>query len=106
MVARESAEVRSDQTLPRGFVLAHLRPDRSASDRGMYHGRQARRRFPTSNAQVHLDADPARRLAMKRESNLWLVMSRPDRLPNWLLAADALAEKCVGGIYFFRKQSK
>src|SRR5947199_4566923 len=63
MVPRQRGEIRRDQALPRGFVLADFRPDRSAPDRGMDSGRQARRPFSASNAQVHLDTDPARSLS-------------------------------------------
>src|ERR1700730_16989439 len=60
MVVRESASVQFIEALPRRFVLTHFRPDRSAPDRGMDFSRQTRRPFPASDAQVHLDADPAR----------------------------------------------
>src|SRR3984893_9042856 len=67
---------------------------------------QTRRPFPTSNAQVHLDAYPARSLAMLGEPKLWIVISRPDRLPNALVAADALRDLFPGGIYLLREESK
>src|SRR6516165_10008953 len=69
-------------------------------------GRQTRRSFSTSDAQVHLDADPARGLAMNQNAKLWIVISRPDRLPNALVAADALRERFPGGIYLLREESK
>jgi len=37
---------------------------------------------------------------------LWIVISRPDRLPNALVAADALRERFPGGIYLLREESK
>ena len=37
---------------------------------------------------------------------LWMVISRPDRLPNALVAADALREKFPGGIHLLREESK
>jgi hypothetical protein len=43
---------------------------------------------------------------MQREPKLWIVISRPDRLPNALVAADALREKFPGGIYLLREESK
>src|SRR4029077_8204592 len=39
-------------------------------------------------------------------SKLWIVISRPDRLPNALVAADALRERFPGGIYLLREESK
>lgn len=41
-----------------------------------------------------------------REPKLWIVISRPDRLPNALVAADALREKFPGGIHLLREESK
>ena len=43
---------------------------------------------------------------MIRESKLWIVISRPDRLPNALVAADALRERFPGGIHLLREESK
>ena len=43
---------------------------------------------------------------MERQPKLWIVISRPDRLPNALVAADALREKFPGGIYLLREESK
>jgi hypothetical protein len=43
---------------------------------------------------------------MQREPKLWIVISRPDRLPNALVAADALHEKFSGGIHLLREESK
>ena len=43
---------------------------------------------------------------MARQSKLWIVISRPDRLPNALVAADALRERFPGGIYLLREESK
>ena len=43
---------------------------------------------------------------MRREPKLWIVISRPDRLPNALVAADALRERFPGGIYLLREESK
>ena len=37
---------------------------------------------------------------------LWIVISRPDRLPNALVAADALRERFPGGIHLLREESK
>jgi hypothetical protein len=39
-------------------------------------------------------------------SKLWIVISRPDRLPNALVAADALREQFPGGIHLLREESK
>ncbi|HST29381.1 MAG TPA: hypothetical protein VLK27_00910 [Chthoniobacterales bacterium] len=43
---------------------------------------------------------------MQLEPKLWIVISRPDRLPNALVAADALREKFPGGIHLLREESK
>src|SRR5256714_14279594 len=43
---------------------------------------------------------------MPYEPKLWIVISRPDRLPNALVAADALRERFPGGIYLLREESK
>ena len=43
---------------------------------------------------------------MQQEPKLWIVISRPDRLPNALVAADALRERFPGGIYLLREESK
>ncbi|HWY50303.1 MAG TPA: hypothetical protein VNW72_02365 [Chthoniobacterales bacterium] len=43
---------------------------------------------------------------MPEESKLWIVISRPDRLPNALVAADALRERFPGGIHLLREESK
>ncbi|HEV2047313.1 MAG TPA: hypothetical protein VGQ95_12045 [Chthoniobacterales bacterium] len=43
---------------------------------------------------------------MNAESKLWIVISRPDRLPNALVAADALRERFPGGIHLLREESK
>ena len=43
---------------------------------------------------------------MQSEAKLWIVISRPDRLPNALVAADALREKFPGGICLLREESK
>ena len=43
---------------------------------------------------------------MQRQPKLWIVISRPDRLPNALVAADALRERFPGGIYLLREESK
>jgi hypothetical protein len=37
---------------------------------------------------------------------LWIVISRPDRLPNALVAAQALRERFPGGLYLLREESK
>src|SRR5947207_4465124 len=68
--------------------------------------RQARRPFSTADAQVYLDANPARSLAMPQKPKLWIVISRPDRLPNALVAADALSDRFPGGIHLLREESK
>src|SRR5438105_13502738 len=106
MVARQSGEIRFNEPLPRRFVLTDLRTDRSTSDCGVDSRGQTRRPFPTSDAQVHLDADAARSLTMQREPKLWIVISRPDRLPNALVAADALRDRFPGGIHLLREESK
>jgi len=43
---------------------------------------------------------------MPQEPKLWIVISRPDRLPNALVAADALRERFPGGIHLLREESK
>jgi hypothetical protein len=43
---------------------------------------------------------------MNPQSKLWIVISRPDRLPNALVAADALRERFPGGIHLLREESK
>ena len=43
---------------------------------------------------------------MGAEPKLWIVISRPDRLPNALVAADALRERFPGGIHLLREESK
>ena len=43
---------------------------------------------------------------MQRAPKLWIVISRPDRLPNALVAADALQERFPGGIHLLREESK
>jgi hypothetical protein len=43
---------------------------------------------------------------MKREPKLWIVISRPDRLPNALVAAEALRDRFPGGIHLLREESK
>ncbi len=43
---------------------------------------------------------------MPNEPKLWIVISRPDRLPNALVAADALRERFPGGIHLLREESK
>ena len=43
---------------------------------------------------------------MLREPKLWIVISRPDRLPNALVAADALRDRFPGGIHLLREESK
>jgi hypothetical protein len=43
---------------------------------------------------------------MPQGPKLWIVISRPDRLPNALVAADALRERFPGGIHLLREESK
>ncbi|MBV9619319.1 MAG: hypothetical protein JO201_08900 [Verrucomicrobia bacterium] len=43
---------------------------------------------------------------MTREPKLWIVISRPDRLPNALVAAAALRQRFPGGIHLLREESK
>lgn len=43
---------------------------------------------------------------MAEQSKLWIVISRPDRLPNALVAVDALRERFSGGIHLLREESK
>ena len=43
---------------------------------------------------------------MNQNAKLWIVISRPDRLPNALVAADALRERFPGRIYLLREESK
>src|SRR5947209_14705644 len=72
-------------------------------------GRQTRRPFSTSDAQVHLDADPAGRvieMASDPNQKLWIVISRPDRLPNALVAADVLRDRFPAGVHLLREESK
>ena len=40
------------------------------------------------------------------QPKLWIVISRPDRLPNALVAADALRERFPGGVHLLREESK
>jgi len=43
---------------------------------------------------------------VNKQPKLWIVISRPDRLPNALVAADALRERFPGGIHLLREESK
>lgn len=43
---------------------------------------------------------------MPQQPKLWIVISRPDRLPNALVAADALRDRFPGGIHLLREESK
>jgi hypothetical protein len=43
---------------------------------------------------------------VKQKPKLWIVISRPDRLPNALIAAEALRERFPGGVYLLREESK
>jgi len=43
---------------------------------------------------------------MPQKPKLWIVISRPDRLPNALVAADALSDRFPGGIHLLREESK
>ena len=43
---------------------------------------------------------------MPGDPKLWIVISRPDRLPNALVAADALRDRFPGGIHLLREESK
>jgi hypothetical protein len=43
---------------------------------------------------------------MVAKPKLWIVISRPDRLPNALVAADALRARFPGGIHLLREESK
>src|SRR2546428_13017549 len=43
---------------------------------------------------------------MPQEPKLWIVISRPDRLPNALVAADALSDRFPCGIHLLREESK
>jgi len=43
---------------------------------------------------------------VQRAPKLWIVISRPDRLPNALVAADALHDRFPGGIHLLREESK
>lgn len=43
---------------------------------------------------------------MASAPKLWIVISRPDRLPNALVAADALRDRFPGGIHLLREESK
>jgi hypothetical protein len=43
---------------------------------------------------------------MAPASKLWIVISRPDRLPNALVAAEALRERFPGGLNLLREESK
>src|SRR5260370_27882662 len=67
---------------------------------------QARCPFSTPDAQVHLDPDPTWSVRMQTQPKLWIVISRPDRLPNALVASDALRERFPGVIHLLREQSK
>src|ERR1700726_1203253 len=94
--------------LPGGFILTHLWANRSPSDRGMGPGQQTRCPFSTPDAQVHLDAKSARRVThhMESQAKLWIVISRPDRLPIALVAVDALRDRFPGGVHLLREESK
>src|SRR5881409_3855770 len=65
MVARQSAALRPSVPLPCRALLADLWPDRSAPNRGMDSHRQTERPFSTSDAQIHLETNSARRLIMR-----------------------------------------
>jgi hypothetical protein len=41
-----------------------------------------------------------------REPKLWIVISRPDRLPNALVASEALRDRFPGGVHLLREESK
>lgn len=43
---------------------------------------------------------------MPAQSKLWIVISRPDRLPHALVAAEALRTRFPGGVYLLREESK
>src|SRR5438067_4874990 len=43
---------------------------------------------------------------MPQEPKLWIVISRPDRLLNALVATDALSDRFPGGIHLLREESK
>ena len=43
---------------------------------------------------------------MQRQAKLWIVISRPDRLPNALVAAEALRDRFTNGIHLLREESK
>src|SRR4030095_1138989 len=63
--ARSCGALRSSLPLPRRALLANFRQDRPAPNRGVDSRRQTKRPFSTSDAQIHLDADTARRLIMR-----------------------------------------
>src|ERR1700738_3630748 len=63
MVAGKAFSFQVTETLSRRVVLPDFRPDRSARNRRMDFGRQTRRAISASDAQVHLDADSARRVS-------------------------------------------
>src|SRR4030095_7479594 len=65
MVARKGRALRSSFTLPCGTLLTDFRPNRSPPNRGMDIGGQTRRSFSTSDAQIHLEPDPARSLSAR-----------------------------------------
>src|SRR3954468_7993469 len=46
------------------------------------------------------------KVVRSKQPKLWIVISRPDRLPNALVAADALRERFPGGIHLLREESK
>jgi len=43
---------------------------------------------------------------MESQAKLWIVISRPDRLPNALVAVDALRDRFPGGVHLLREESK
>jgi len=43
---------------------------------------------------------------LNEQPKLWIVISRPDRLPNALVAADVLRERFPGGVHLLREESK
>src|SRR5205085_11588742 len=81
MVARSTAALSAERTLPGRFVFSDLRPDRSARDRGMDSGGSPPCPFPIADAQVHLDADAARRVVVRHAraaDKRFSIRSRPD----------------------------
>jgi len=99
MVARQRAALRSSFTLSRSVVLTDIRPDRSAPNRGMDSRRQTRRAISTSDAQIHLEPDPAGSLidAIPPEAVI-LSAGEGSHINWWSTLIDLCAARFAGGL--------